>query len=270
MSKYYLVANYYDKNTSSYSNEVILNPPGVDLSTLSKIDAFTSKYGSYEILKLMEKIFNNVNINHLAIKYYEYDTPKYLKIIEKNLDFHKLALTTYRDSKNKSNMVSINSLYFKKEFNDLMSILSQEDMNIASFLEHYDKDDKLLSLVNKYLYFSFDNEEDLINKKNLLTQIKQEFSKYNVFRRWIILKNKRNLRKVYNTNVKKNSTNANANSNKTTTTPSYSNLVEEHNLKYLDQDKEEFLEESEMGIMYEYSDSSFDDDEVMLRRHRRR
>ena len=50
MSKYYLVASHYNIYTKNYEKEVIIKEiNGINLSSLNKIDEFTSKYDNFEL-----------------------------------------------------------------------------------------------------------------------------------------------------------------------------------------------------------------------------
>ena len=70
MSKYYLVASYYNVYKKSYTNEVIIRKlNNISLSSLIKIDEFTSKYTELEILNMIENELGINSLNHLAIKY---------------------------------------------------------------------------------------------------------------------------------------------------------------------------------------------------------
>ena len=70
MSKYYLIASYYNLHTNTYQNETIIESiNGKKLNTLAQIDDLTSNNTSTELFKLIEEETNKTGFNHLSIMY---------------------------------------------------------------------------------------------------------------------------------------------------------------------------------------------------------
>ena len=70
MSKYYLVASYYNQKTKKYELETIIKSlKGTSLDTLYDIDLMTTSYPLTELIKTIEEETKKEGFNHLAIKY---------------------------------------------------------------------------------------------------------------------------------------------------------------------------------------------------------
>ena len=137
MSRYYLVASYYDRYSKSYSNEVIIKEiNGVKLSSLVKIDYFTSGISNFDIFNLLEKELGINNVNHLAIKYIKNNdtVPKYYKVIHTDKLFNDCVSSVCEkkvkiwDKTRRTNFVSSNNELFKYELEKLLKILENRDI----------------------------------------------------------------------------------------------------------------------------------------------
>ena len=192
MSKYYLVACYYDMHKKSYTNEITIKKlNNITLSSLIKIDDFTTKHSETEILNMIEKEFNIRGINHLSIKYVknDYETPVYYKVITNNKEFNSCINSTQikelklMDKKRKTSFISLNNDLLKNELTELLKILNTK--NYALFQEVYPKENDFSFLVKNYMNSNYDNE---LYSEEELRKIILEFSRYKTFRGWIINK----------------------------------------------------------------------------------
>lgn len=281
MSKYTLVASYYDKyeknSNLKYKNEVEVSLSEIDLSTLQAIDNFTSSHTYFEIFQLLEYEKDIKGKNHLAIKYQKNKTskPTYYKVIENRKDFTPCTkdnvLKTY-PSINKmitSLVVQNNNELFQKEKRKLSNII--EERNFEDFIKcfPYENSD-LYHLVNRYINTDYDNDTARYEDYQ---KIMNEFSRYKTFRGWFVITNldtpKKNITKIekqpsndYQTykpifpktreyheeEYRKNFEQQNNISYETYQTYKY-------NTSSLQDDKEEFLEEEEISRLQEQYDN---------------
>lgn len=276
MTKYYLVASHYDMYTKQYQNEVVVNIPNVDLTTIQAIDYFTSSHSKSELLQIVSDITKIPNLNQLAIKCYKNkkSSPSYGRIIENNPQFASLIKEGlekkeyYLDGKKYEFLaVKSNNLFFLKELRKIMKIIQSKDLK--TFTETYPYENTLSHLVTRYMNSSYDNQESEIEELN---RIEKEFSRYKTFHDWIIAQEKnikkyqksvqkQTLQPIKKTTPKKNS------KIEAKTIEEYESSYEqdfekqngfsyqahqtmEHNLSHLDEDEEEFIEEQELNMMY--------------------
>ena len=193
MARYYLAASYYDKQKKTYTNQITINNiNGIKLSSLDKIDSFTSEHTSLEIFNMIEKELNINNINHLAIKYLKKNDspPKYYKVITSDKLFNECIKSmrktkiTILDKTRDTYLVNRNNPLFKQELTKLLEIINKKDIN--EFYKNYPYSSKindLSFLVERYLNTSYDNDMD---KEKDLELILLEFSRYKTFRGWFI------------------------------------------------------------------------------------
>lgn len=190
MSKYYLVGSSYNTYNKSYNDEVIIKSlNGIKLSSLSKIDDFTSRYSYFDIFKMMEKELKIKSLNHLAIKYVKSDNskPVYYRIIGedklynecvKNLETRKVSVL---GKTRETLFVKRNNELFKKELSKLLEVINSGSFD--KFREIYPIDNDFSFLVRRYLDTSYDDELD---KEKDLELILLEFSRYKTFRGWFV------------------------------------------------------------------------------------
>lgn len=270
MSKYYLVASYYDRNKKTYLNEFVVKLDGVDLSSLQKIDAFTSEVGKYGILNRIDRELGISNVNHLAVKYYKNkdSDPRYYRMIDKSSLFKDIAIGAKNSNVYRACMVNREDAFYLQELRNLLDLLKND--NKIKFQDYYSYEDELSLLVRKYYsYYDENNMEDMAEKQRILNLIMIEFSKYKTFRGWIVLKEKRNRGYQVNLNYARRESKV---SQQNQIIPKSIKEYEEeyverfdaknnvswkkmradqHNLSDLEEDKEEFLEEDEMDMMYD-------------------
>lgn len=270
MSKYYLVASYYDMYKKSYINEITIKKlNNISLSSLIKIDDFTSNYAEIEILNMIEKELNIKGINHLSIKYVknDYEQPIYYQVITNNKEFNSCIKSTQTkevklmDKYRKTSFVSLNNELLKKELVELLKIL--ETKNYLLFKEVYPKENDFSFLVKNYMNSNYDNE---LYREEDLKKIILEFSRYKTFRGWIINK----------TSPKSKKKSQNITNKQVTLKPKKINSIEEniefyekeyekrtgrsyssYNTASFNEDNDEYLSEEEYDTMNGYSKTKY-------------
>lgn len=267
MSKYYLVASYYDMYQRNYKNEIVLNLPTVDLSTIQAIDYYTSSHTSQEIFNQIEQTMGVKGLNHLSIKYYKnkYAKPSYSRTIENDPDF----LPCTQNITSKAPVVSSKIELFQKEKSQLLNLLEKRDLE--SFQANYPFQDQFSFLVTRWINASYDEPEA---EQEELKNILLEFSRYETFRGWIVVAKSK--QKFYQKVVTRKSIINPVSKSQPLTVKSISDYEEEYqkkfaeqnkvsygsyqtyqyNTSHLEEDKEEFLEEQEVNQLYETSDTN--------------
>lgn len=300
MPKYHLVASYYDlyeKNPNlKYKNEVEINIPGIDLSTLQAIDLFTASHSKLEIIDLLNDELGITGRNSLAIKYQKNKSsnPVYYKIIENNKEFIPCTNCTKNDNlisyyvgdKFVRTLSVLHTPLFVKELRVLVKIIYEKNIEEFKRLYPYPNSD-LYYLVTRFINTSYDTPEAEIEDLKL---IEKEFSRYMTFRGWIIAKENKNKEldrepineKRIETKQEKSKTKIQVKSIKEYIEESIQQFdkknkdngityakvkAHQYNTSNLDNDKEEFLTEYEMGdIEGDYYNQT---DEGITRRRRR-
>lgn len=278
MSKYSLVASYYDqyeKTNQKYKNEIEINIPGVDLSTIQAIDFFTSSHTKSEIFTLLEQTIGLTERNHLAIKYQKRKTEDsdYFKVIYNHPDFASCTKDntskTYQiDEKYISTkLIQNHNDLFQLEKRKLLQLLEARD--VSKFQEYYPYQDDFSYLVNRYFNSSYDTEYDNQRDLNLILL---EFSRYTTFRKWIIAqeKNKKGFRESSYYSIKKPISSIPTAKSSSASVRSVEEYEQEYqkkfesayhipyetyqttqyNTSHLEEDKEEFLETEEIEQLH--------------------
>lgn len=172
------------------SDEVIIKSlNGVKLSSLSKIDSFTSKYSNFDIFRMIEKELNIKSLNHLAIKCVKSNDlkPVYYRIIGEdklynecvsNLEERKVSML---GKTRETLFVKRSNELFKNELFKLLEVINSGSFD--GFREIYPIDNDFSFLVRRYLNTSYDNDLD---KERDLNLILLEFSRYKTFRGWFV------------------------------------------------------------------------------------
>ena len=277
MSKYCLVASYYDmfeKNPSlKYKNEVVIDLPNIKLTTLQAIDKFTASHTRMEIFNILEKELGITGRNQLAVKFQmnKSSMPNYYKVIENNPEFVSCTedneLKIYFDGTRA--LAVKESLFFLKEWRELLKVIEKRDLE--AFRQMYPYEGRNLTyLVERFVNSSYDTGEEYMRELDI---IKKELGKYKTFREWILAKDK-NMTYKKSSVVKKTTTkqsikfglenipkqtiqeiendyerefnNDEKNKDRGITYQSYQTY--QYNVAYLDEDKEEFLEDEEIGF----------------------
>lgn len=194
MSKYNLIASNYDSYSNSYKNEIVIKElDSKKLSSLIRIDMFTSSHSREEILTLIEKEYGIKNINNLSIRFKKWNSDEfeYLRVIVDDKKFLDCILSVDKVSKiildkpRDTDFISSNNELFKEELRKLFAMI--ED---GSFNNYYLRNNELTKLVNMYNNSKSSNEEELYERNKILRFLSSEFSRYKTFRGWYVLGNK--------------------------------------------------------------------------------
>lgn len=242
MSKYYLVASYYNLRTNTYEKEVIIDSlKGVNLNTLYAIDSFTSRHTSLNILNLIEKEKNKQGLNHLAIMYLKNknSSPIYYRVIDNDSKFKEcieesdVSINKVLGKTKNTIYINRNNELYRNELKKLLNIINKRDYKLFESIYPYDNDFKFL--VKRYLTTSYDTRDAELED---YYQILVEFSRYKTFRGWYMNQNK--LKNNLSTKQKKNTSSIKKN------IPTKKNItsIEEHEQEY----EKQFA--SNMGISY--------------------
>lgn len=273
MSKYYLVASYFD-GRNFYDEEIIKNLAGVNLDKLNTIDVFTSSHSLLELFSLMESELGVSRRNQLSIKCLKNKdaTPNYYRVIVDDKNYLEAVLgmkeVSYRamDKKRKALSIRGDSELYQQERQFLIGILNTRDISL--FDQIYPYSNQFSYLVHRYLETDYDDVQVMNNDYQM---IMDEFSNYKTFRYWYILRNK-NQHKKENRNFIIFKRNVSDSNKKKKTVKSIQECEEEfekkfyeknhmlfedyeaisHNLAYLDEDKEEYLDVDEVERMYNH------------------
>lgn len=194
MSKYYLVASYYNLRTSNYEKETIIDSiEGVNLNTLYNIDSFTSSRTNLSILNLIEKEKGKQGLNHLAIMYLKNknSVPIYYRVINNDQKFKEcieesnVSTNKILGKSKKTIYINRNNELYRSELKKLLDIINKRDYRL--FKEIYPYDNDLSFLVRRYLTTSYDTRDVELED---YYQVLVEFSRYKTFRGWYMKQNK--------------------------------------------------------------------------------
>lgn len=273
---YYLVASYFD-GRNFYDEVIIKNLAGVNLDKLNTIDIFTASHSLSELFSLMESELGISRKNQLSIKCLKNKdaTPSYCRAIVDDKSYLEAILdmkeVSYRamDKKRKALSVRGDSELYQQERQFLIGILNTRDISLFEQIYPYSAQSNQLSyLVHRYLKTDYDDIQVMSNDYQM---IMDEFSNYETFRCWYILRS-RNQNKKENRNFIISKRNVSNSSKKKKTVKSIQECEEEfekrfyeknhmpfeeyeaicHNLAYLNEDKEEYLDASEVEGMYNH------------------
>ena len=236
MGKYSLVAINYDNGLRGKEKEIRLN--GVDLSHLFTIDNFTSGMSFEDLWRFVWKNNDLKGFNKLMIKLVISDKKKpiYYDVITDNYVIKSCSSTVdlkYFDSGKSRYAYGIrrDNPWFQEEYARLMDFVDSYD--ITKYKDDYFYSNKdLYDLIWRYISSFYDSNEEC-DRDRLRSLIEDEFSKYVTFRKWIV-----NLERIYSKGPDK-------------VNCEYTNqeLADMYNRRYLDDDKEEFIEPEEVGQM---------------------
>lgn len=283
MGKYYLVASHYNAYTKSYENEIVVKLSQVDLSTIQKIDNFTSNHTREELINIIKRENYIKDLNQLSVKYYKNNecSPVYYRTIENNKDFLTCTINTVTKSYNnsgrfkKSIAINDNNKYLLTETKKIIELIKRKDLKYIE--EIFGKKHEIYFLINRYLTTLYDDHQ---TQKYDYELILKEFSKYTTFRQWIVGQEKKKVKEKVSVKPRKITQNMNVpkknRNSKVLTIEENEQLYEkminkklnegngsykvtyqdmkthEHNTRYIDEDKEEFISNEEIGQMYDY------------------
>mgnify|MGYP003294073296 CR=1 FL=1 len=141
MSKYSLVASYYDKINNTYKNEFkIKELDNKKFTSLFEIDLFTSSHSREKIFSMIKEEYGVNEINHLSIRAKKWNSEKfdYLSvIIDDKIYFNCIKNVTETsnfilDKNIKTQFISLNDELYKKELKNLLFMIKNGD-----FFQYY-------------------------------------------------------------------------------------------------------------------------------------
>ena len=274
MSKYFLVARFYDSYSNRYTKEIIIKElKGVKLSSLVKIDEFTSCHSREKIFSLIEKEYNCSGFNRLEIKYKKYNSDEYSylnTIVDDNKFYNTILGVKENVTKvilgkvRTTNFIDFDDSLYKEEYKKLLERIKDGSFNEYCFIKN-----DLVNLVNRcnlsYGLFSLEDDEEI---KQNISQLKLEFARYKTFRGWYVFWNNKRFNMNRNTNVSLSSNSFKVKKDRVFTIEENEKLFDErfkkdHGVSYDDYlldkynyDNESFLDEDEYRQMYDYENSN--------------
>lgn len=225
MARYSLVAIKYCNN--NVIDEVEIKLDGARCSNLIGMDKFTSGINFYDLWNQIRSVHDLDDSYELVIKYVRNrkERPVYYGAIIDNKTINSCCRNTnysFFDDKGCVYVIIKRDPYFLRVYESLINIIDTYKFEDYRDIYFYNND-KLLELVKEYVES---------NDKRLLDSIKEELSIYVTFRKFIV-----NLERLRKQKLKKRCI------------ASKEELAENYNRRFLDEDKEEFIESCEVEQM---------------------
>ena len=274
MSKYSLVASYYDKSSNTYKNEIkIKELNNKKFTSLFEIDLFTSSHSREELFSIIKKEYGVNEINHLSIRFKKWNSEEYdyLSVIVDDKIFLNCISSVEKtnkfilDKNRNTEFISQNNELYKKELNNLFIMIKD-----GSFFEYYNRNNDLTKLINRYNQTKSSNEEELYERNKILRFLSLEFSRYKTFRGWYVLSFKKRIKTIpnkYEINTSKQTSKSkiekimsieeNIGMYEKTYKEKYGISYEENKLNEYNEENEEYLDEEDYNQMYDYDNSEF-------------
>lgn len=260
MGKYALVASHYDYYRREYLNEIVIHYQNIDFTKLENIDAFTSSLGEMEVMKKIKEENTLTNQNHISIRYLKGNDmkPNYLKVIYNNSLICSMAREvtcqkiSYRDFSNAVPM----DINFYLEFKKLQEMVELKD--IQRLVDFFGPSHSLIALIKQSLNVDIYDHEGI---EDIVQKLQTEFSRYKTFRRWIIFKQhvdkkKRTFHvippkqeKIVSKSILEHVQDYEKEFQQKYGITYGQHLVNQHNLRCLEEEQEEFLEKEELEQM---------------------
>lgn len=183
MGRYELVASYYNLKKGCYEDEVVVKVDGYDFSKLRNIDEFTLSNNKSSVFNMIRNQNDVGRANFLSIRYVDSNSEVYSGVLFDDKELLSCVDDLRLDKKRYTYYIDINNQFFKKEKAKLASLIENRDFEMINtlFLEK----DSLKGLIIKYLN-SFYEADEYDSRDKDLQSIFFEFSRYNVFRKWVI------------------------------------------------------------------------------------
>lgn len=277
MSKYYLVASFFD-GSNFYDEVTISSLSGIKLDKLNTIDLFTASHSLIELFSLIESELHLTGKNQLSIKCLKARdaTPNYYQIIVEDKDYLEsifdMKEIIYQSMNKKRTSLSIrkDSNLFQREKQILVDILNTKNLDL--FRQIYPYQTSFSFLVYRYCKTDYDDIQVLENDYQM---IMNEFSSYKTFRYWYLLRKKVQKQKsdfIFSKNNNVINMKNNNNSKNKREVPSIQECEQEfendfylknhlsfeeyqaiqYNLAHLEEGKEEYLDVEEFEEMYNH------------------
>ena len=200
MAKHYdLVGSVYDKYAkgNKYKEEEIIKIPGVTFNSLEDIDKFTAGLsGSYDLSRRLDDKYQGKNTFSIRVTnndksfYYKsiiYNNPDLIKIIESLK--RDLVYTTHGYRTNK--MYNGNNPLFLDAWLDVEKKIIEKDSEWLSRV--FGENSSYYTLINRYI------KGDPFENGYLILELEEAFRNYEVFRKYLTNKDKKNI--ISNVNV---------------------------------------------------------------------
>lgn len=197
--QYDLVGSVYDKYArgNKYKEEEIIKIPGVTFKSLEDIDSFTASFsGFYEFSNSLDDKYQKKNTFSIRVTnndksfYYKsiiYNNPDLIKIIE-TLKKDKFYTTHgYRTIK----MYNGNNPLFLDAWLDVEKKIIEKDSEWLSRV--FGENSSYYTLINRYI------KGDPFENGDLILELEEAFRNYEVFRKYLTNKDKKNI--ISNVNV---------------------------------------------------------------------
>ncbi len=200
MAKHYdLVGSVYDKYAkgNKYKEEEIIKIPGVTFNSLEDIDKFTAGLtGAYDLSnrlddKYQEKNTFSIRVNNNDKSFY------YKSIIYNNPDLIKIIESLKRDSVYTTHGYRTNKMYngnnplFLDAWLDVEKKIIEKDSEWLSRV--FGENSSYYTLINRYI------KGDPFENGYLILELEEAFRNYEVFRKYLTNKDKKNI--ISNVNV---------------------------------------------------------------------
>ena len=207
MAKYYdLVGSVYDKNAkvNKYKDEEIIKIPGVTFKSLEDIDKFTAGLtGSLELKNKIDKKYQDKTTFSIRVTK-DNENFYYNSIIYNNPNLIQIAnslksKTSYiTGSPRTIKMYFGNNDLFVNAWNDVKSKILNSRTKVEDkewLYGVFGENSRYTTLINRYINGDvFDNETE-----SLLTDLKNAFREYEIFRKYLTNKDKKKI--ISNVNV---------------------------------------------------------------------
>ena len=200
MAKHYdLVGSVYDKYAkgNKYKEEEIIKIPGVTFNSLEDIDKFTAGLtGAYDLSnrlddKYQEKNTFSIRVNNNDKSFYYksiiYNNPDLIKIIESLKRNSVYTTHGYRTIK----MYNGNNPLFLDAWLDVEKKIIEKDSEWLSRV--FGENSSYYTLINRYI------KGDPFENGDLILELEEAFRNYEVFRKYLTNKDKKNI--ISNVNV---------------------------------------------------------------------
>ena len=200
MAKHYdLVGSVYDKYAkgNKYKEEEIIKIPGVTFNSLEDIDKFTAGLtGAYDLSNRLDGKYQEKNTFSIRVTnndksfYYKsiiYNNPDLIKIIESLKS--DLVYTTHGYRTNK--MYNGNNPLFLDAWLDVEKKIIEKDSEWLSRV--FGENSSYYTLINRYI------KGDPFENGYLILELEEAFRNYEVFRKYLTNKDKKNI--ISNVNV---------------------------------------------------------------------
>ena len=204
MAKHYdLVGSVYDKYArgNKYREEEIIKIPGVTFSSLEDIDKFTAGFsGFYEFSNSLDDKYqkktrfsiritkNNGNVIYRPVIY---NTPDLIKIIDSLKKNSVYTTHGYRTIK----IYNGNNPLFIDAWLDVEKKILEKDSEWLSGV--FGENSSYYTLINRYI------KGDAFENDNLILELEDAFRDYEVFRKYLTNKDRKNI--ISNVNIKSSS-----------------------------------------------------------------